>query len=143
LKYNGVKTGSLSIIKGGDSMKFLTKIFSIVLGLIFLSAGINGYLVLFGVEPIFPTSPQAEIFLGDGYFLALEKGVEIIGGLFLIIGRFQPLILLILAPIVVNILAFHIFVDLDLILLAIVVTILELFLLWANRAHYKGLLNHT
>ncbi|MUK90301.1 hypothetical protein GMD78_18155 [Ornithinibacillus sp. L9] len=118
----------------------MVRIFEIVLGIIFLGAGINGYLVLFGYDPIFPTSSEAMEFLGTGYLLAMEKGVEIICGILLLIRRFVPLVLLILASIVVNIFAFHIFVDPSLLILAIVLVILEGTLLWNYRENYKGLL---
>ena len=123
-------------------MKVFIRIAEIVLGLIFLGAGLNGYVVLFGFEAFAPTSPAAMEFLGDGYFLALEKGVEIIAGILLLIRRFVPLALVVLASIVVNIVAFHIFVDSELILLALLVTLLEGVLVWFYRDNFKGLLEH-
>ncbi|MFC5987221.1 hypothetical protein [Marinicrinis lubricantis] len=112
----------------------------VVLGIIFLGAGINGLIVWFGVQPLLPTSPKAEQFLGTGYFLALEKGTEMICGLLLLTRHFVPLALLVLAPIVINIIAFHIFIDADLLVLALIVLTLEVLLLWNYRAHYEGLL---
>lgn len=120
-------------------MKHVVTVCRLLLGIIFLGAGINGYLVLFGIEPVFPTSPKAMEFLGDGYLLAMEKAIEIVAGILLIVGRFVPLAVAMLLPLVVNILAFHIFVDHELLLLAIVVTVLEVILLWNKREHYKGL----
>ena len=49
------------------------RIAEILLGIIFLGAGLNGYVVLFGFDTFAPTNPAAMEFLGDGYFLALEK----------------------------------------------------------------------
>ncbi|WP_010094008.1 hypothetical protein [Ornithinibacillus scapharcae] len=121
-------------------MKVTARIMEIILGLIFLGAGINGYFVLFGLEPFAPTSPAAMEFLGDGYLLALEKGIEIVAGIMLIIRRYIPLILVVLAGIVINILAFHLFVDAELLVLAIVLVVLEGFLAWYYRESYKGLL---
>ncbi|HAM80562.1 hypothetical protein [Ornithinibacillus bavariensis] len=118
----------------------LIRIAEILLGLIFLGAGLNGYVVLFGFEPFAPTSPAATEFLGDGYLLAMEKGVEIIAGVLLLIRRFVPLVLIVLASLIVNIIAFHLFVDIDLLWLAIVVAVLEGVLLWCYRRSYKGLL---
>lgn len=121
-------------------MNVWIRIAEVLLGLIFLGAGLNGYVVLFGFEAFAPTSPAAMEFLGDGYFLALEKGVEIIAGVLLLIGRFVPLTLLVLASIIVNILAFHIFVDSDLLVLALFITVLEGILIWYYRDNYKSLL---
>jgi len=121
-------------------MKAFIRIAEILLGAIFLGAGLNGYGVLFGFEPFAPTSPAAMEFLGNGYLLALEKGVEIIAGFLLLIRRFVPLALTVLAGIVVNILAFHIFVDSELLALAILVAFLEGTIAWHYRDSFKGLL---
>ena len=121
-------------------MKIFVRIAEVVLGVIFLGAGLNGYFVLFGFEAFAPTSPAAMEFLGDGYLLAMEKGVEIVAGLLLIIHRFVPLALAALAGIVVNILAFHIFVDSELLLLSILICLLEGLLVWWYRDSFKGLL---
>lgn len=121
-------------------MQVLMRICEIILGLIFFGAGLNGYAVLFGFEPFAPTSPAAMDFLGEGYFLAMEKGVELVAGMLLIVRRFVPLVLVILAGIIVNIVAFHIFVDPELLLLVLFVLILESVLLWFYRDCYKGLL---
>ena len=121
-------------------MTVFIRIAEILLGVIFLGAGLNGYAVLFGFEAFAPTSPAAMEFLGDGYLLAIEKGVEVIAGILLLIHRFVPLVLVVLASIIVNILAFHIFVDSELLPLAILVVLLEGILAWFYRGSFKGLL---
>ena len=40
-------------------MKRLIRLVELLLGVIFLGAGLNGYVVLFGYEEVFPTSPAA------------------------------------------------------------------------------------
>ncbi|MCJ8008370.1 hypothetical protein ACFFF5_16115 [Lederbergia wuyishanensis] len=116
------------------------RVSELLLGLIFLCAGLNGYIVLFGFNPLFPTSPKAMEFLGKGYLLALEKTPEIVCGILLIIRRFVPLALTILAPIIINILAFHIFVDNTLLPLAVLLFLLESVLIWRYRKSFLGLL---
>ncbi|WP_200801587.1 hypothetical protein [Bacillus sinesaloumensis] len=121
-------------------MKMVIRVIEVLLGLIFLGAGLNGYAVLFGFEPFAPTSPAAMEFLGEGYLLAIEKGVEIMAGILLLIRRYVPLTLVVLASLIVNILAFHIFVDSDLLILALIVTLFEAILAWHYRENFKGLL---
>jgi uncharacterized membrane protein YphA (DoxX/SURF4 family) len=111
----------------------------ILLSLIFIVAGFNGWVVILGYDPVFPTSPKAMELL-TGYLLVLEKSTELIGGLLLLLNVFTPAILAIFAPIVVNILLFHIFEDPSLLPLAIVVSVLEAYLLWIYRQHFKGLM---
>jgi hypothetical protein len=126
--------------KWGSGMRILVRVAEILLGVIFLGAGLNGYFVLFGLEPFVATSPAAMEFLGDGYLLAMEKGVEIIAGVLLLVRRYVSIALVVLAGLIVNILAFHIFVDSELILLAILIALLEVFLAWYYRDNYKELL---
>jgi len=57
----------------------------------------------------------------------------------LLIGRFVPLGLTILAAIIVNILVFHALMAPEGFPMALVVTALELFLVWQYRAAFAGL----
>ncbi|RXT01941.1 hypothetical protein [Ammoniphilus sp. CFH 90114] len=117
------------------------RVCEVLLALIFLGAGLNGYLVWFGFEPLFPTSPKAMDFLGTGYLLVLVKSVECLCGLMLFMRRFIPLTLLVLLPLIVNILAFHMFVDPELLPMAIVLILLESTLLWHYKGNFKSLLS--
>lgn len=118
----------------------LKRIFQILLGLIFLIGGVNGYVYLAGMEPFMPTSPEAIELLGDGYLMFMLKTLELVSGILLIIRRFVPLALLLLLPLVVNIVAFHLFIDPALLPMASLLIIFEGYLLWTERDHYKPLL---
>jgi hypothetical protein len=62
-----------------------------------------------------------------------------IGGA-LLTGRFVPLALTVLAPVIVNIVAVHLFLDPSGFPLTILVVVLELFLAWSYRAAFLSLL---
>jgi uncharacterized membrane protein YphA (DoxX/SURF4 family) len=83
----------------------------VVLGLIFVVFGLNGFLH-FLPQP--PPPPRALAFFGGlastGYFFPLLKATEVVGGL-LLLARFVPIGLTLLAPIIVNIVAFHTFLS--------------------------------
>lgn len=111
----------------------------VLLGLILLGAGFNGCLVIFGYPPLFPTSPAAMQLL-QGYLLVLVKTTEVICGLLLLANRWVPLALTVTAPVAVNILAFHLFVDHDLLLLGCLVAGLTIYLFGSYREHFLGLL---
>jgi hypothetical protein len=68
------------------------------------------------------------------------SGTQLVCGLLLLTGRFVPLALTLLAPVLVNILAFHLALEPDGTGLAVVLVALELFLAWAYRAHFRGVL---
>ncbi|WP_078553846.1 hypothetical protein [Bacillus alkalicellulosilyticus] len=118
----------------------VARVFEMILGLIFLSAGINGFLVYFGVNPLFPISEPALDFLGTGYLLVLVKSVEFFCGLLLIIGWFIPLTLLITSCLLINILAFHIFVDPSFLPLALFLLVLHSVLLLTYKTSFIPLL---
>jgi uncharacterized membrane protein YphA (DoxX/SURF4 family) len=81
----------------------------VLLGLVFLVFGLNGFLH-FLPQP--PPPARALGFFGGlasaGYFFPLLKGTEVLAGALLLAG-FVPLALTLLAPIIVNIVAFHTF----------------------------------
>lgn len=110
------------------------------LGLIFTLAGINGFFVYAGLKPFLPESPAALDLLGTGYLLVLEKSVELAGGLLLLSGRFTSLALLALLPLTVNIAAFHLFIDHNLLLPVLLMLLAHLYLLWTRRASYAPIL---
>ena len=65
---------------------------------------------------------------------------QVVGGLLLLIGgRFVPLGLTLLGPVIVNIMLYHIFLDPSGLTLACVISILALFLLWAHRDRFAGI----
>jgi hypothetical protein len=111
-----------------------------LLGLIFLAAALNGWAVILGLGAFLPTSPAAEAFLGDGYLLVLVKGTELASAVLLLINRFIPLALAVLAPLVVNIFCFHLFVDPSMLPLVVLLLILWGHLLWSYRRYFRPLL---
>jgi uncharacterized membrane protein YphA (DoxX/SURF4 family) len=122
-------------------MRTATLIARILLGLIFVVFGLNGFLH-FLPQPEMP--PAAMTFFGGlaaaGYMLPLLFGTQLVGGVLLLIGM-VPLGLLLLAPVIVNIFGFHLSVAPDGLPLAIVVALLELFLAWVHRDAFRPLLS--
>lgn len=112
----------------------------VLLGGIFLFFGLNGFLHFL---PSPPLTGRALAFVGglaaSGYFFPLLKGTEIAAGLLLLSGRYVPLALTVLAPIVVNILAFHAFLVPDL-GIPLIVLALEVFLAWSYRGAFRSVL---
>ena len=115
----------------------------IVLGLVFFAFGLNGFLD-FIPRPTTPVPDGAMAlgmaFMHSGYLFQLIKGTEVLGGLLLLCNRFVPLALAILAPVVVNIFAFHVFLLPEGVVLASVVLVLEVGLAWAHRDAFRPML---
>ncbi len=115
----------------------------IVLGLIYFVFGLNFF---FHFIPTPPSSGGvADAFTGglfqSGYFFPMLKGLEVVFGALLLIGFFVPLALVILAPISINILLFHVFLVPDSTIMGIVIIIVHTYLFWAYRDYYKSLLS--
>jgi uncharacterized membrane protein YphA (DoxX/SURF4 family) len=120
----------------------------ILMGLGFFASGVFGILIAFGVVPFPkpPTPPPERVtaMLGaianSGYLFPLIKITEAVVGVLLLANRFVPLALAIIAPVLVNILAFHAFLDPSGIVPGLVLFALELFLAWSYRAAYRPML---
>jgi putative oxidoreductase len=121
-------------------MKILTIIARVLLGLIFVFFGSNGFLQFLPMPPLPPglAGEYLHAFFASGYVYVIG-GFQVIGGLLLLIGRFVPLGLTILAAIIANIWIFHTLLMPEGFAPAIVVTVLELFLIWRYREAFAGL----
>ncbi len=101
----------------------------LLLGAMFLVFGLNGF---FNFLPMPPMPEHAGAFLGglagSGYFFPFLKGVETTCGLLLVVGAFVPLVLIVLAPIVINIILFHAFLAPSGLPVPIVIAILMIYL---------------
>ena len=112
-----------------------------VLGFIFLAFGLNGF-VHFIPQMKMP-NPALEFFLGlaaTGYMLPLLYMTQAAAGALLLVGLFVPLALAMLAPIVVNILLFHLFFAPAGIPVALMLVAFEVSLAWAYRDAYAPML---
>jgi putative oxidoreductase len=123
-------------------MKVLTIIARVLLGLIFVFFGSNGLLHFLPMPPL-PQGVAGEYlhsFFASGYVYVIS-GFQVIGGLLLLIGRFVPFGLTILAAVIVNIWTFHLLMAPELagLVPAFVVSVLELFLLWRYRDAFAGI----
>ena len=88
-----------------------------------------------------PHAEAARVFLsglaGSGYFIPFLNASEVAGGLMLLSNFFAPLGLLILAPIILNILAFHLFAA-GSAGPEFVVVLLEIIVVWGFRERFRS-----
>jgi hypothetical protein len=126
-------------------MKYLPTIAGIILGLLFIMSAV---VVLFKLIPMPPPPEGTPAALFNGAFaptgyMTFVKVLELIGGILVAIPKTRNFGLLILGPILVNILAFHVFIMKGALLLdpmLIVIVLLALYLLWVERRKFAGLL---
>ena len=125
-------------------MKYLPCIAGGLLGAMFIAISL---MVLTGKAPPPPTPlPEASLqfmaAFGGGYMIFV-KIFELLGGILVAIPKTRNYGLLILGPIIINILAYHQFVQKDGILqpMLLVPAALALYLLWVGRRAFAGLKN--
>ena len=121
-------------------MTTTTVIARFLLGLIFLVFGLNNFLHFIPASP--PPSGTAGQFVGALFisnYLVVVFLLQIIPAVLLLINRYVPLALTLLAPIIVNILLFHILMAPSGLALAIVVTVLWILVFLRVRSAFGGL----
>lgn len=113
----------------------------IVLGLIFFVFGLNGFLGFITPPPM---AEAAGAFAGamgaTGYFFPFVKITEIVVGAMLLSNKFVSLALVILAPVSINILFLHLFLDPAGVAFPIIIVALNVFLGWSRREDYASIL---
>jgi len=126
-----------------SSCCYLPIIARILMGLAFFVFGLNGFLN-FIPPPSKPMPEGAMAFVGglmkSGYMFPLIAGTQLLVGVLLLLNRFVPLALVLIMPVLVNIIAFHVFLQPAGIAPGIVLMILELYLAWTYRHAYCPML---
>jgi putative oxidoreductase len=126
-------------------MKIAAHIAATLLGLMFVFSSVT---VLFKLIPMPPPPPadtppgQFMAAFGPTGYLTFVKVFELLGGLLVLIPRTRNLGLLVLGPIIINILAFHLFITGGVGLanpMLIGICVLALFLLWYERKAFACL----
>src|ERR1700682_2846656 len=106
-------------------MKIASTIARYLLGLIFLVFGLNGFLHFIPMPP--PKGALAGQFGGAifaSHFWVVIFGIQVIGGMLLLVNRFVPLALVLLGPVIVDLFFFPALLVAEGIPLAIVVVVL-------------------
>ena len=110
-------------------------------------------MTFFGISNLFKLLPQHQFpgeaeklmlaFADSGYILQAVGLTQLLLGIALLVNRFIPFALLLFAPVAVNVLLFHLFLDISGILMAMPVIVITTFLFISNKAHFRSLLKST
>ncbi|HEX5221974.1 MAG TPA: DoxX family protein [Verrucomicrobiae bacterium] len=124
-----------------SKMAIVTAIVRILLGLMFLFFGVVGLFNLMKPPAETPQDILAVLqALTNAGYMKVVAGAEVIIGALLLINRFVPLALALLAPIVVGIITFHVAMQPETIVPGLVVLVLQLYLVWAYRGAFRPML---
>src|SRR5882757_5517546 len=121
-------------------MKIVTLIARILLGLVFLVFGLNGFLNFLNTGPA-PTGLAGQ-FLGAlilSHYFWVVAALQIAGGALFLVNRLVPLALVLLGPVIVNIICYHVFLNPSGAVPAVVVTVLWLIVFYGKRQYFSGI----
>ena len=125
-------------------MKIAMYIVRTLMGLLFIFSSVTYLTGLIQPPPMEgPIKEFNEGLAASGYFMPLLKITELICGILLLSGRFVPLALVILAPIVVNIFFVHLTIAREGLPIAVIVVSMELFLAYYYRDAFAPLFKPT
>ncbi len=120
-------------------MKIAALVSRLLMGLVFVVFGLNGFLHFIPMPP--PAGVAGQFFgaLFASHYYVVIFGLQVIGGLLLLINRYVPLALVLLGPIIVNIFFFHALMAPAGLPLAIVVVILWAIVAMRYKQNFTGI----
>jgi putative oxidoreductase len=122
-------------------MKITTIAIRVILGLLFMVSAI-GY--FFNLMPQPALGQNAQVFItglfASGYLLPVVKTLELATALSFLTNRFIPLFTIIIFPITINILLFHLFMAPEGIVIPVFIFLGNLFLAYVYKKNYEYVL---
>lgn len=121
---------------------FMPHVARVLMGLMFFVFGLNGFLMFIPAPETMPPGPMAFLagMMASGYMMQLVAGTQLVVGILLLANRYVPLALALIAPVIVNIILYHVFLDLPTIAPGILVFVLEVYLAWSYRHAFRPML---
>ena len=119
-------------------MKITMIVVRVILGLIFTTFSLAYF---FNMMPEGDVNKRTELFItglsASGYLMPLTKFIELFCGIAFLSGRFVPLASVVIFPIVLNIFLFHLFLEINGIMMSAVILAANLFLAYYYRERYS------
>ncbi len=123
-------------------MKIVVLVARILLGAIFLVFGLNGFFQFIPAPPLSGLAGEFTHALLASRYVYLVSGVQVIAGFLLLANQFVPLALVLLGPVIVNIIVFHLSMQPSGLPPGLVVMVLWLILAYRYRALFLPFLQN-
>ena len=120
-------------------MKIAVLIARILLGVIFVFFGLNGFFNFLHAPMPAGGAGQYMALLGPTIYMQFVFLVQLVGGALLLSGRFIPLALVLLGPVIVNILLFHITLQPAGLPPGLIATVLWFIIFFGVRKYFAGI----
>ena len=120
-------------------MKIAVLIVRLLLGFLFFVFGLNAFLDF--IPAVMPSGPAGQflMILFQSHYVLFVATFQIAGGALLLAGRYVPLALTLLGPVIVNILLYHLLLNHAGAPLAVVVAVFWSFLTFRHRQYFSSL----
>ncbi|PYS72588.1 MAG: hypothetical protein DMF69_07195 [Acidobacteria bacterium] len=121
-------------------MRIAVLIARVLLGLIFVVFGLNGFLNFINMGPM--PAGLAGQFVGAlalSHYFWVVSALQVIGGALLLMSLYVPLGLVLLGPVIVNIVLYHVFLNPSGALIAGVLVVLWLIVFYGYRRYFSQL----
>ncbi len=120
-------------------MKIAVLIARILLGLVFFLFGLNGFLNF--IPGSLPSGPAGQFLslLAQSHYDLFVSALQLAGGVLLLVNRYVPLALVLLGPVIVNIVLFHLLMDPSGMASAAVVVLLWGIVALRHRQYFSGI----
>ncbi|MCR3750882.1 DoxX family membrane protein [Lentzea californiensis] len=125
------------------TFRYINVVVRVLFGALFAFSGFTG---LFGIgsQSTDGMSAEAVAFataLGEsGFVMPVVKVAELVAGIMLLVNRFVPLALALLAPLVVGVFGFHLLLEPSGAVIAVVLAVVEIYLAWVHRDAFVPML---
>jgi putative oxidoreductase len=119
-------------------MRMIAITAQILIGVTLLWLGLNGLLHLAANLPLKCIAPQSIVSILLSPYIVLLFGLQLLGSLLLLVGRWNVLALVLLGPIALNIVFFHVFMGRGSLLFAVPLALVESLAIWSCRRYFRA-----
>ena len=121
-------------------MRIVILIARLLLGLMFFVLGLNGFLNFLNMGSM-PTGLAGQ-FMGalfQSHYYWVIAALQVLGGALLLVNRYVPLALVLLGPVIVNIILYHVFLNPAGIGMASLAVVLWLIVFYGHRQYFSSI----
>jgi hypothetical protein len=119
-------------------MKIIAITAQILIGVTLLWLGLSGFLHLMAHLPLRCIAQQSMTTIFLSRYIALLFGLQLLGSLLLLVGRWRVVALVLLGPIALNIVLFHLFMGPGSFIFALLLALLESGAIWTCRRYFDS-----
>jgi len=120
-------------------MRIASNVARYILGILFTVFGLNGFLQFIPAVPMPGLAGQFVTVLIASHYMIFVFVVQLICGLLLLADQYVPLALALIGPVIVNILLFHVSMNLSGIVPGALATVCWIVMFYRFRANFAGI----